>query len=115
MLPAETLTITGTVTSSAAGGSAPAIATVLPTGTIDFGAVHVGASVRQGLTIGNAAIAPADVLNASVAATTGNAVASGAITGLAPGATDIVFDQRRDRHRRGRDQIRSGGAGIRVG
>ncbi len=90
VLPAETLTITGTVTTSAGGGSAPAVATVLPTGTIDFGAVHVGASVRQGLTIGNAAIAPADLLNASIAATTGNAVASGAITGLAAGSTDTT-------------------------
>ena len=90
VLPAETLTITGTVTSSAGGGAAPAVATVLPAGTINFGAVHVGASVRQGLTIGNAAVAPADLLNASVAATTGNAVASGTIAGLAAGSTDTT-------------------------
>ncbi len=83
VLPAETLTVTGTVALLAI---APAIASVSPTGPIDFGKVHVGDAANQTLDISNTATAGSASLDGSVQSTSGDAAGSGAFTGLAPGA-----------------------------
>jgi len=84
-LPTETLTVTGTVAPTSFSSS-PAIASVSPTSPIDFGNVHVGATVDQALDISNTATAGAPSLDGSVQSTTGDATASGVFTDLAPGA-----------------------------
>jgi hypothetical protein len=87
-LAAETLTVIGTVTASPGGSGtpAPAIAGVVPSGTIDFGTVHVDGSAQQMLAISNTASAGAASLDGSVSGTTGDATASGSFNGLAPDA-----------------------------
>jgi hypothetical protein len=88
-LPGETLTVTGTIAAGPGGigEPAPAIASVVPSGTIDFGAVHVGGTADQILSISNTATAGAASLDGSVESTTGAATSNdGAFTGLAPGA-----------------------------
>jgi hypothetical protein len=87
-LPGETLTVTGTVAAApgGTGAPAPAIASVLPTGTIDFGAVHVGTLAQESLSISNTASTGAASLDGSVASVIGDATANGSFTDLAPGA-----------------------------
>ena len=84
-LPNETLTVTGTV---APTSFSPAIATVLTPGPIDLGAVHVGATAQQALSIENTATVGSASLDASVLSVSGGATASGSFTGLIPGTTD---------------------------
>jgi hypothetical protein len=88
-LPDETLTITGTVTTSASSVS-PAVADILTSGPINFGAVHLNAPMDIAVQISNAAISGSASLDASVSSTTGDATATGSFTGLAPGATDTT-------------------------
>ncbi len=94
-LPNETLTVTGTVVASGGGTGtpAPAVASVaaagtiaFSAGTIDFGAVHVGATAQESLAVSNTATAGAAALDGSVAGTLGSATASGSFSGLAAGA-----------------------------
>jgi hypothetical protein len=67
---------------------APASASFVNPGTINFGNVRVGQSVGQHLTVGNTATAPAAALDAAVHIVAGGVTASGIVTQLAPGATD---------------------------
>jgi hypothetical protein len=80
-LAPETLTITGAVVGAAQ-------ATTNTSSPIVLASARVGSSDSQTLSISNSAVAPADALDASVGSTSGGATASGAFTGLAPGATD---------------------------
>ncbi len=84
-LPGETLTVTGTVAPTT---FTPAIASVLTSSPIDFGAVHVGATARQALSIENTATAGSASLDGSVLSLSGDTTGSGAFTGLAPGGTN---------------------------
>ncbi len=94
VLPAETLTITGSIAASTGTitlpGTTPAIATVLSATPIDFGNVHVGALTQQILDIGNTATTGSAALDASVQSVSGDANASGPISGLAAGGIDTT-------------------------
>jgi hypothetical protein len=81
-LPAETLIVSGTVS----GLAVPRIDTAVP---IDFGRLRVGATTQRTVSITNAAAAPAQSLDASIAGT-GAATATGTIMLLAPGQTDTT-------------------------
>jgi hypothetical protein len=91
-LPAETLTVTGTV--AAGTGTitvppiAPAIADILNGNSINFGAEQLFAIRTQSLDISNIATGTAAALDASVESVSGDANASGPLFGLAPGGTD---------------------------
>jgi hypothetical protein len=65
-----------------------ALAVVTSATPVVLGDARVGVTASQALSLTNAAVAPAEDLDASVYSTTGAATASGSITGLAPGATD---------------------------
>ena len=81
-LPAVTLTIKDS-------SGAPAVATLNSPTNINFANVRVGTSETQPVSLTNSAIAPAASLDATISASAG-AAASGAITGLAPGSTDLT-------------------------
>ncbi|WP_210254935.1 VWD domain-containing protein, partial [Methylocapsa sp. S129] len=68
---------------------APAQVVVNSPTTIDFGNLRVGATANQAVSITNSAAAGAANLDASVSVN-GGALASGAISDLAPGATDAT-------------------------
>jgi RHS repeat-associated protein len=59
----------------------------IPVSAVDFGAVRAGSSPSRQITVTNDALAPAEDLDASVAAT-GGATATGSITQLEPGQSD---------------------------
>jgi autotransporter-associated beta strand protein len=81
-LPDQTLTVTGTV-------YAPAVATYA--GTIDFGAVHVGDSLNQTLTVANtAAGALTDTLNGGFGAVSGPFTGSGSLSAVAAGGSSSL-------------------------
>jgi hypothetical protein len=80
ILTPETITVTGTV-------AALAHAALTTPGTIDFGRVHANSGQTAAIGITNLAVPPADSLSAT-ATTSGAATASGAIAGLAAGASD---------------------------
>jgi hypothetical protein len=65
----------------------PSAATPNP---VDFGAFRVGdpAPAQQPLTIGNLATAPAEGLNASISTGSPGFIATGSLTGLAPGSSE---------------------------
>jgi hypothetical protein len=90
LLPSETLTITDHV-------FALAQAQIGPSATIDFGVVRTGDSAVRLLSVTNTATTGAEALDAAAGPSTGPVSAHGAVTGLAPGATDgaglsIVLD-----------------------
>ena len=81
----QTITISGGVYRLATAGAH----TPYP---VAFGNFHVGNTLSQALTIGNTAINDAfsEKLNASIAATSGSATASGSFTLLAPGSNNTA-------------------------
>lgn len=64
---------------------------VVTHGALAFGNVHTGTVVRTTLSVKNAAGAPADALDVSIARVTGGAVAGGVIAALAPQATSTAI------------------------
>ena len=91
VLPADTLTVTGTVASMTGTitlpGTSPAVATILTPTPVSFGNFHAGASEQQVLNIENTATAGSENLDASVQSQTGAATASGVFNGISPGST----------------------------
>ncbi len=67
---------------------APAAAVVNEPSTINLGEARVGGTLSTSLSIGNGTSAPANGLDAAIGATSGDAVASGSISELIPGADD---------------------------
>ena len=80
-LPAETLTITGTVIAAAD----PAVDTTSP---IDFGNLRVGDIASQAISISNNAVPPAEALDAQVGTLGGDATGSGSVSMLQAGNAD---------------------------
>ena len=81
----------GTVTLNTV--ATPPIQTAIPQispATITIGNIHLGDAGTEALTVTNAAMRPADSLDASVAGVTGGVVATGTIGGLAPSASDAT-------------------------
>ena len=89
--PAETLTVTGSVSATSGTitvpGTSPAVATILGANPVALGAVHFGATASETLDIGNTATAGAANLDGSAQSETGAATASGSFSGVAPGGS----------------------------
>ena len=95
VLPAETLTVTGSIAASGGGGTvaaSPAVATILTPTPVALGNVHVGASASEPLSIENTATAGAANLDASALSETGDATSAGVFSGVAPGTSSSGVD-----------------------
>ena len=93
-----TLTITADVEPAAA-------ATINTASPIVFGNVHQGAAANEALSVTNSASAGATGLDASFSSAPAGLTATGAITQLAPQATDTTDLRRRSRHEFGGRKI----------
>src|SRR5262249_19693333 len=89
-LPAQTLTVTGVIT--AAAGFIKAVASAHTPEPVAFGHVHLGAAVKQALTISNTAPAgrSTENLDGTLSTAATGFTATGSFTELAGGATDSI-------------------------